>query len=98
MSVDLFSLAEKVHDEETFVEFLRELMRDREKEIALEIESPSSPYGAGALGWQNITIEGFLESAIAWSEGTNHPSEHYKKPGNPWARAAQIIHAGKIYE
>lgn len=98
MSVDLFLLAERVHDEETFVEFLRELMKDREEEIALETESPSSPYEAGALGWQNTTIEGFLESAVAWSEDSSRPNERYKKPDNPWARAAQIIHAGKTYE
>jgi hypothetical protein len=98
MEVDLFSLAEKVHDEETFVEYLRVLMIDREKEVALEKENPSSPYEAGALGWQNVTIEGFLESAIAWSEDSGQPNEHYSKPENPWTRAAQILHAGKTYE
>lgn len=41
MSVDLFSLSKKVHDEETFIEFLRELMNDRENEVKLEKESPS---------------------------------------------------------
>ena len=98
MGIDLFSLAERVHDEESFVKFLRELMSDREREVALEKDNPSSPYEAGPLGWQNITIENFLESAIAWSEDSDQPNEHYSKPDNPWARVAQILHAGKTYE
>jgi hypothetical protein len=98
MSVDLFSLSKKVHDEETFIEFLRELMVDRENEVKLEKENLSSPYDAGALGWQNTSIEDFLESAIAWADDSDLDNEFYTKPKNPWARAAQIIHAGKTYE
>ena len=98
MEKDLFSLTEKVHDEETLLEFLRVLMKNREKEAEIEKKSPSSPYGAGALGWQNTTIEGYLESAIAWAEGSRESGELYSKPENPWTRMAQILHAGKTYE
>ena len=98
MEVDLFSLSKKVHDEESFIEFLRVLMKDREREIAQEKQNPSSPYEAGALGWQNQTIEDYLESAIAWAEATPESTEHYSRPENPWTRAAQILHAGKTYE
>ncbi len=94
METDLFKLSEKVHDEATFIQFLTALMKDREREITIEKESPSSPYSAGALGWQNITIEGFLESAIAWAEDSGQST----KQDNPWLRAAQILHAGKTYE
>ncbi|WHI52744.1 hypothetical protein P3339_08270 [Microbulbifer sp. MLAF003] len=94
METDLFDLIEKVHDEKTFLQFLTALMKDREREIQIEKKSPSSPYSAGSLGWQNITIEGFLESAVAYAED----SEASNEQGNAWLRAAQIIHAGKTYE
>ena len=68
-------------------------MKDRELEIEKEKENPSSPYGAGALGWQNLSIEDFLESAVAWAEATKDRPE-----SNPWKRVAQTIHAGKTYE
>ena len=98
MQTDLFTLSDKVHDEKTFIEFLIALMKDRELEAEKEKENPSSPYGAGVLGWQNLTIEGFLESAVAWAEATKESTEYYLKPTNTWKRAAQIIHAGKTYE
>ncbi|WP_394202372.1 DUF7660 family protein [Marinagarivorans algicola] len=94
MEADLFDLSEKVYDEATFLLFLSALMKDREREIELEKENPSSPYNAGALGWENTTIEGFLESAIAWAEDSGQAPEQV----NPWLRAAQILHAGKTYE
>lgn len=94
METDLFELSEKVHDEATFIQFLTALMKDREREIAIENDAPSSPYGAGALGWQNITIEDFLESAIAWAGDSGQNTEQK----NPWLRVAQILHAGKTYE
>ena len=94
METDFLGLREKVHDEATFLLFLTALMKDREREVELEKENPSSPYGAGALGWENTTIEGFLESAIAWAEDSSQTTEQ----ANPWLRAAQILHAGKIYE
>ncbi|WP_444884635.1 DUF7660 family protein [Microbulbifer sp. PSTR4-B] len=94
METDLFDLSEKVYDEATFLLFLKALMKDREREVELEKENPSSPYGAGALGWENNTIEGFLESAIAWAEDSDQTTEQ----ANPWLRAAKILHAGKTYE
>ena len=93
METDLFTLSDNVNDEKTFIEFLTALMKNRELEVEKEKENPSSPYEAGALGWQNHDIEGFLESAVAWAEATKESSE-----SNPWKRAAQIIHAGKTYE
>lgn len=93
METDLFALSDNVHDEETFVEFLTALMKDRELEAEKEKANPSSPYEPEALGWQNLTIEDFLESAVAWAETTKETAE-----SNPWKRAAQIMHAGKTYE
>jgi len=93
METDLFTLSDDVHDEESFIEFLTALMKDRELEAKKEEAHPSSPYEPGAPGWQNLTIEAFLESAVAWAEATKENTE-----SNSWKRAAQIIHAGKTYE
>jgi len=98
MEIDLISLSDNVHDEDTFIEFLVGLMKDRELEVKMEKDNPSSPYAPGRLGWENITIEDFLESAIAWAEATNKNTEQYSKSTNPWKRAAEILHAGKTYE
>ncbi len=98
MKIDLMQIIENVQDEESFICFLHSLMNDRLNELKKEKEFPSSPYGPGATGWQNSTIEDFIESAIAWANDTRGNSEHYTGPSNPWKRAAQIILAGKTYE
>ena len=98
METGLFALTDTVHDEKSFLGFLVALRKDREQEAAMEQANPSSPYEAGVHGWQNLTIEGFLGSAVAWAEATEQNTEYYSKPPNPWQRAAQIILAGKSYE
>ena len=98
MEKDLFELSDNVKDEKSFIEFLVALREDREAEVEKEKANPSSPYDSGILGWENITIEDFLESAVAWAEVTKENSENYTIPDNPWKRIAHILHAGKTYE
>jgi len=98
MPSDLIAKRDAVCDERTFIEFLVALATDREDEVAKEQASPSSPWGAGANGWQNGTIEGFLGAASAWAEGSINGLKYYSKPENPWKRCADIIYMGKIYE
>ena len=64
---DPFDLLEQVTDRESFLAFVRALAADREDEVAKEQVQPSSPYGPGANGWENATIEAFLEAALAWA-------------------------------
>jgi hypothetical protein len=96
-----------VVDEETFVRFLKVLAEDRADEVEKEKQNPSSPYGPGANGWENGSIEAFLDAAAAWAEDLPDPSPMmvngisvagYTKPDNPWTRCADIIYAGKFYE
>ena len=96
--VDLHSLVEEVHDEATFIEFLKALMRDRIDEVRKEAISPSDPYGPGANGWENGSIEQFLDAAAAWGEASKDGLIYYTKPENPWRRCAHILFAGKFYE
>ena len=56
---------EEVVDEATFIDFLRALADDWEEEREIEKTKPSSPYGPGALGWENGSIGTFLDAAIA---------------------------------
>ena len=98
MALDLHDMADAVHDEESFLEFMSQLCADWEEEREIEATKPSSPYSAGALGWENGNIGAFLDAAAAWGTATINGAELYKKPDNPWRRAAQILHAGKFYE
>jgi hypothetical protein len=95
---NLEDLLDAVCDEGSFVRFLEALAADRADEVAKEKITPSSPYGPGANGWENGTIEGFLECASAWARDSRNGFQYYKKPDNPWKRCADILFMGKIYE
>lgn len=97
-SIDLHLLLEQVCDERSFLIFLKALMDDRIDELEKEKINPSSPYGAGANGWENDTIEGFLESAIAWAEDSKLGMEDAERKINAWKRCADILYMGKLYE
>jgi hypothetical protein len=94
----LFQAREAVHDEETFLQFLLALRDDREAAVAQEKVAPSSPFGPGAGGWENTTIERFLDTAVRWARDSVNGNPFYKKPDNPWRRFADILYAAKIYE
>ena len=96
--IDIKALAEQVSDEPSFTKFISALAADWEEERRKEAASPSSPYGAGANGWQNGTIGAFLERASARAEASQHGTAFYAIPDNPWRRCAHIILAGKEYE
>jgi len=93
----LESKLKAVRDETSFIAFLGALAEDRADEVRKEAVSPTSPYGAGANGWENSSIEAFLESAAAWAEDFKQ-CPRYTPPENPWKRCAEILFAGKGYE
>lgn len=92
--MELYDLLEKVTDEESFFEFAKALQADKEDESRKEKVNPSNPYSHGWNGWQNSTIDEFLESAIAYTED----SEPWKRESNPWKKFAEFLYGGKIYE
>lgn len=94
MTENLHKLLAEVQDEGSFRKFLFALHQDWESDRKKEKRNPSSPYGPSANGWENGTIGNFLEAASAWSEDTEIENSNE----NVWARAAQIIYAGKVYE
>jgi len=104
--MELDDLLDCVCDQHSFLEFAKALIADREDEVAKEREKPSSPYGPGANGWENSTIEDFLEAAVAWAEDSEFGQMQWTPEGmakglqedNPWRRFANFLYAGKFYE
>ena len=86
-----------VTDEASFLEVVRALEADRRLAAALEEQDP---HGCGApRGWQNSTIEQFLESALAWAEDSHFGRrQHLGDVVSPWRRLAVFLYCGKIYE
>ena len=95
MNDNLHTIFEAVCDENSFISFLEALSADRADEVRKEHDHPSSPYGPGENGWENSTIENYLESAAAWAKDWK---EKQPLPTNPWKCCAQILLAGKSYE
>lgn len=95
--IDLDEKLESVVDRESFLDFVRALVADREDEVTKERESPSDPYGPGANGWENGTIENFLDAALAWTE--DWIGRDGELPSEPsWKSFARFLYAGKYYE
>jgi len=95
---DLIRRLEAITDEDGFVAFIAALAADRDDEVRKNIQNPSSPYGPGANGWENGSIEAFLEAAAAFAQAWKRNPEGLPKSDNPWKRCARIIYAGKHYE
>lgn len=91
------TLAE-VHDEETFLAFLLALSLDRKDEVRKGKNKLSCPYGPGANGWENGTIEDFLEAAHAGGTATLGSMDTADHEYNIWRHAASILYSGKYYE
>ncbi|KPN92979.1 DUF7660 family protein [Pseudomonas nunensis] len=98
MSIDFDELLGRVKDEQSFIEFIGALGSDFASERVLEETTPSSPYGPGALGWENGSIDTFLDAAAAWATDSTRSSPPSAPVSNVWQRCASILLAGKFYE
>lgn len=98
MPRDVYELVEKVVDEATFIDFVSALAEEWETAQYHEAADPASPYGLGALGWENPSLGRFLEAAASWGEASAEGLEGYEPPANPWRRVAHMLCAGKYYE
>jgi len=67
----LDTMLENVSDEKSLLKFIEALISDRVRAAEAEKEKPSSPRGPDAGGWENTSIEHFLESPVAWAADTN---------------------------
>jgi hypothetical protein len=97
MTMKLHELLDRVVDRATFLDFVQALIEDREDEVQKEREQPSSPCGSGANGWQNGTIEAFLDASLRWAEDSSDNEDGL--PEQPsWQAFADFLYCGKIYE
>jgi hypothetical protein len=97
MTEDLDEMLDAVVDRDSFLAFVKALIVDRQDEVAKEKENPSSPYGAGANGWEHGTIESYLDAAVAWME--NSQGTAGELPAEPsWKSFATFLYRGKSYE
>ncbi|BCD89224.1 hypothetical protein PSm6_56310 [Pseudomonas solani] len=96
--MDVSELLDHVKDIETFLVFARALAADRAASVAQEKIDPSSAYGPDAHGWENTSIESFLEGAIAWAEDSDFGVAQGLSSANPWQQFAAFLYCGKIYE
>jgi len=95
--LELNDLLEKVEDEKSFLIFAKALLNERYEDIELENKNPSSSYSSSQKGWENITLESFLEASIAWADDSNFGKSQNIKD-NLWYKFAVFLYCGKIYE
>jgi len=96
--MELQEQLEVVTDEQSFLTFARALLVDRVAAVAAESKSPSSPFSSGARDWEKVSIESFLEAALAWAEDSNFGASQGLASTSPWKKFAVFLYSGKIYE
>lgn len=84
--MDPDDLLEEVNDDQSFLRFAHALMADK------------AAASADSTDWENDTIDGFLESAVAWAESSDFGIRQGLDPSNPWRQFAVFLYCGKIYE
>jgi hypothetical protein len=89
---------EKVSDRESFFNFVKALIADREQGIAKKRINSDSPCVFSHEEWENETIESFLESALSWAETTNMGQTQGLSEEPSWKGFATFLYCGKIYE
>ncbi len=87
-----------VRDRESFFAFVAALAADRRASAAADRIVPGSPYGPAAGGWENVTIEDFLEAALSWAESTGMGESQGLPTAPTWRGFAAFLYCGKIYE
>ncbi|SDH61976.1 hypothetical protein SAMN05216603_11138 [Pseudomonas benzenivorans] len=80
--MELHELLDQVKDSKAFLNFARALAADK----------------STANGWENTTIEAFLDGAISWAESSDFGLNQRLLPSNPWQQFAVFLYCGKIYE
>ena len=85
---------DRVNSKETFLAFVEQLRADWEASRETERNSPSSPYGPNARGWENPDLGRFLEAMQRWTEDMGD-----RVPSAPdWHTFARMLAAAKVYE
>jgi hypothetical protein len=92
--MDRFKFLENVDGPESFLKFVQALRDDR----LADVGQPTGPFGRGASGWENDTIEDFLDAALSWARATEMGATQGLVDSSPWKRCAAFLYCGKIME
>ena len=96
---DYWELEEQVNSKETFLRFLTALIADLHDSQEKEERSPSSPYSPDANGWENPTLDRFLEAMHTWAFTRYTETGELNVPEElSWQTLAQWLSAAKVYE
>ena len=96
--MELHQILEQVDDRASFFEFVRLLVLDRQRAAKQQLENPDSPYGPDSGGWENTTIDSYLDAALGWAEDTDMGTTQGLSPIPSWREFATFLYLGKIYE
>jgi len=80
-----------VNDRESFILFVKKLIKDRENAQKVEIASPDKNKYGNISDWENTSIEHFLDGAVSWLEDG-------ERNDISWKLMAEFLYCGKIYE
>jgi hypothetical protein len=92
--MELHEKVERVNSRDTFLEFVSALRDDLLASHAKEARTPSSPHGPAAGGWENPSLDAYLEALHAWTEDMG---DRIAEPPS-WRTFADMLYAAKIYE
>jgi hypothetical protein len=87
----LNEILNNVNSKRSFLYFVQALKEDKMNEEAKEKTNPSSPFSAGANGWENGDIITFLDAIESYGEDSKHIEE---EPN--WKSFALLLFAGKF--
>ncbi|WP_332876662.1 DUF7660 family protein [Massilia sp. S19_KUP03_FR1] len=85
---------EAVVDEPTFLTFVEALADDRRRAD----RAVARAVGEAQNGWENDSIQDFLEAGHAWAQDSTFGAEQGLASAAPWKKFAVFLYAGKIYE
>jgi hypothetical protein len=92
--MQLHDRLELVTDESTFLAFVEALADDRRSGRDGTVDK----FGRNENGWENHSIEDFLEAGLAWAQSSDFGATQDLASASPWKKFAAFLYCGKIYE
>ena len=83
---------ESVTSRADFVRFVQALLADWHASDRAERMTPSPPYGPATGGWENPTLDRFLEALAAYAADAPLPEQP------SWRTFAEVLATAKVYE
>lgn len=93
----IYELARSVESEADFLHFARALLADwQDEEEQIKLRPPRTWGDRGLSGWENGTMEAFLDAMIAWCMDSHHDGLPNDPPS--WNLFAVMLLMGSRYE